>query len=554
MVTEPPRSCPSPVSRRIDGWFVLAVFALTVLAYFPAVRAGFVWDDDAHVTAPELRSLPGLGRIWSEVGATQQYYPLLHSVFWLEHRLWGDAPLGYHLVNIVLHAGAACLFALTLHRLGVPAARLAALLFALHPVQVESVAWISEQKNTLSLVLYLSAALAFLRFDATRARSAYVFASALFFAALLTKTITATLPAALLVGLWWQRGRLSWRRDVLPLTSWLVAGVGAGLFTAWIEQKVIGAEGASYALTPLQRSLLATRVLWFYLGKLAWPSGLSFVYPRWAIDPGNPLLWCAAAGVVALGFALWILRRRSRAPLAVALVFAGSLLPVLGFLNVYPFIYSFVADHFQYLASLGPIALGAAGLSHLGARLPAWSRGAGAVVLVAALGVLTWHQSRNYRTPETLYRATLRLNPACWMACNNLGKELMAEKARLPEAIACLEEALRLRPDYAEAENNLGLALNQAGRPRDAIPHLAAAIRLKPDSYRTHNNLGIALASSGQAEAALAAFARAAALNPRLPNIQENWAKALRLLGRPAEADVHFARAAELRARSSMPQ
>ena len=194
----------------------------------PALQAGFIWDDDGHVTRTDLRDLSGLYRIWFEFGATQQYYPVLHSAFWLEHLVWGDSPLGYHLLNVLLHASAACLFGVLLRRLAVPGAALAALLFALHPVCVESVAWISEQKNTLSLVFYLCAALAYLRFTERRRGTVYLLATGLFVLALLTKTVTASLPAALLVVFWWQRGRLEWRRDVVPLLPWFALGRGVG--------------------------------------------------------------------------------------------------------------------------------------------------------------------------------------------------------------------------------------------------------------------------------------------------------------------------------------
>ena len=195
---------------------------MAIAAYWPVFRAGFIWDDDAHVTRAELQSLHGLWRIWFDLGSTQQYYPVLHGAFWLEHRLWGDAPLGYHLANVLFHATSACLFALALRRLAAPGAWFAGFLFALHPVCVESVAWISEQKNTLSLVFYLLAAHAYLHFDARRARGQrggaglYLLATGLFLLSLLSKTVTATLPAALLVVAWWRRGRLSWKGDLLP--------------------------------------------------------------------------------------------------------------------------------------------------------------------------------------------------------------------------------------------------------------------------------------------------------------------------------------------------
>lgn len=529
-----------PTTRGLPAWHLAALFAVLLVVYFPSLRGGFVWDDERHVTEPALRSLSGLARIWFEPGATQQYYPILHSAFWLEHRLWGDATFGYHLASLMQHALAATLFALVLRRLAVPGATLAAWLFALHPIHVESVAWISEQKNTLSAVFYLSAALAYLHFDASRRAATYRAALAFFLLALLTKTVTATLPAALLVVLWWRRGRLDWRRDVVPLVPWLTLGAVAGLGTAWLERALIGAEGSAFDLTRLERALLAPKVVWFYLGQLFWPANLTFIYPRWHLEPAQLVTWLPLLGIIGFMVVLWHLP--SRAPLAAALLFIGSLFPVLGFLNVYPFQYSFVADHFQYLASLPVIAAAAAGLTLVSAARPA----GGAIAV--GLAALSWQQSPMYRDVQTLYRTTIARNPACWMAHNNLGRELLAHKTTQAEAIACFERALALRPAYWEARNNLGLALAQTGRPHAAIPHLEAARQLRPHATEVHNNLGIALARSGRPSDAIEAFRHAAALNPTLPNIQENWAKALLLLGRRAEADARFALAARLRA------
>ena len=197
--------------------FVVALSIAVLIVYQPVWNGGFLWDDAAHVTRADLRSWQGLWSIWSAPQATQQYYPLTHSFFWLQHRLWGDVPSGYHLANIVLHAAAASLVGLILYRLAVPGAYLAAAIFALHPVQVESVAWIAEIKNTLSAVFYLGAAIAWLRYRKDENLAAYVLALGLFILALCSKTVTATLPAALLLIEWWRRGQLEWRRDVLPL-------------------------------------------------------------------------------------------------------------------------------------------------------------------------------------------------------------------------------------------------------------------------------------------------------------------------------------------------
>lgn len=527
------------------GWLWAGIFVTVLLAYLPALSGGILWDDAGHVTRLDLRSWDGLLRIWFEFGATQQYYPLLHSAFWAEHFLWGDATLGYHLVNVLQHAAAACLFGTLLRRLGVPGAWFAALLFALHPVCAESVAWISEQKNTLSAVFYLGAALAYLRFDPLRSSGSYALATGLFLLALLTKTVTATLPAALLVVLWWRRGRLEWRRDVGPLLPWFVLGAVSGLVTAHFERTLIGAQGADFNLSWIERGLLAGRIFWFYLGKLAWPAQLAFVYPRWTVDPAQVWQWLfsAAALLLLAGLVWW--QRRQRGPLAAALLFAGALFPVLGFVNVYPFIFSFVADHFQYLASLPVFALAAAGLVRISAPLPGRSRRAGGLALLALLGILTWNQSENYRDAFTLYQATLRLNPACWMAHNNLAITL-ATAGRVEEAVPHLEAALKLRPDYAEAENNLGDDLLQLHRPAEAVPHFERAIQIQPGYAIAHCNLGLALAALRRPAEAIPRFATAVRLDPVYAQAELNWGISLMLTNRTAAALPHFARAVAL--------
>jgi len=572
----------------------LLVFA-TLIVYQPALHGDLLWDDAGHVTAPALQPLAGLHRIWFEVGATQQYYPLLHTAFWIEHRLWGDAVLGYHLLNVLLHATSACLFAgllmrLGRHRLRAPgiaandtaaaqinaAAWLAAFLFAVHPVCIESVAWISEQKNTLSTVFYLASALAYLEFDARRRPAAtpttagrsqptgshrfYVLATLLFVLALLTKTVTATLPAALLVVIWWQRTRLAWHRDVLPLVPWLAVGVAVGLFTARFEHDVIGASGADFGLNALQRGLLAGRVFWFYLGKLVWPANLIFIYPHWQIDATNAVQWAFPLAAVALFVALLAVAARgparlqpaARAGLAAALLFAGTLFPVLGFFNVFPFLYSYVADHFQYLASLPVFALAAAGLmgnaptvARIGRRLRV---GIGVAVLVV-LAALSRGQAGMYRNASTLYETTLARNPACWMAHNNLAI-ILASSGHVSEAVPHLEAALRLKPDYAPAENNLGDDLMQLGRVAEAIPHFERALRLQPNYAFAHRNLGMALAMTNHVDDAVAHFARAVAIDPAYAEAELDWAVGLTQTGNAPAALSHFERAVLLAPRS----
>ncbi len=519
------------------GVLFAVVLAATMVAYGPALTGEFLWDDAGHVTRPDLRSWAGLARIWFEVGATQQYYPLLHSAFWVEHRLWGDATLGYHAVNVLWHATSACLLVGLLRRLAVPGALLAGLIFALHPVMVESVAWIAEQKNTLSTVFYLAAARAWLRFEDERRPGRYAVATLWFVAALLTTTVTATLPAALLVVAWWRRGRLAWRTDVAPLAPWLALGIAAGLGTAWVEATQIGASGDDYALGPVERVLLAGRVGWFYLGKLVWPADLTFFYPRWTIDAAAAWQWLfpvATVGMLAAGVG-W--SRRDRGPLAAVLLFGGTLVPVLGFVNVYPFVFSYVADHFQYLASLGMIAFLAALAVRGFARLT-WPRWSGPVVATGELlllGDLTWRQSGMYRDVFALYETTLARNPASWVAHLNLGTAL-DEIGRTDEGRSHVQRALALKPDRPEILNSLGNLLNRLGRADEARPLLERAVQLQPRFAAAHNTLGATLMALREADAGMAAFRRALELNPRLTQARVNLGWALANAGRPAEA------------------
>jgi len=530
-------------SRDLANWALL--FCATLAAYGPALAGGVLWDDDAHITKPALQSLQGLWRIWFDLGATQQYYPLLHTAFWMEHQMWGDSVLGYHLVNVALHAGSACLVVLIMRRLAVRGAWLGGFLFALHPVCVEAVAWISEQKSTLSAIFYLGAAFAYLHFDRSRRRSLYGIALALFVMALLSKTVTATLPAVLLVVFWWQRGRIEWKRDVLPLLPWFAAGVAAGLFTAWVERTYIGAQGMDFSLTLLQRILLAGRVLCFYAWKVLWPVNLIFTYPHWNIDTRVWWQYLFPLGVLALFIGLCFAARYRRGPLAGFMIFAGTLFPALGFLNVYPFVYSYVADHFQYLAMLGILIPLASSLSLTMART-SWER-AGRVAIPLVLGLLTWRQSGMYRDGETLYRETLARNPASWMARNNLGA-VLAQTGRVPEAIADYEAALQLKPDYAQAHSNLASALlHIPGRAQDAIGQYEVALRLRPDSAELHGNLGTALLQiPGRLADAIVQYETALRMKPDSAEAHFNLAGALSQAGRLAEAIPEYETALRL--------
>jgi len=572
----------TPDRPRADFSWALIVAAVFI-AYLPAMNGSLLWDDVSHITRPDLQSLGGLWRIWTELGATQQYYPLLHSAFWVEHTLWGDSMLGYHVANVTLHAAAAVLLVLVLRHLAIRGALFAGLVFALHPVCVESVAWVSEQKNTLSAVFYLASALVYLRFagtglkpcatDATQATALlpadvaqpfkavhYWIAFALFICALLTKSVTATLPAALLVVLWWQRGRLDWRRDVVPLVPWLAVAVAAGIFTAWVEHQVIGAKGGAFELTLLERMLLAGRIIFFYLSKLFWPGNLMFIYPRWAINVALWWQYLFPAGAVAVAIAFASLAwQGQRGPLAGYLFFCGTLVPALGFVNVYPFVFSYVADHFQYLASLGIIVPVASGVTTVAERLTVSQWRAvmmGCAAAVVMLGVLTWERSAVYASTETLFRDTIARNPGAWMAYQNLGTELAAQN-RLPEALEAYEGALQARPDYAGAKDNLVLAhmrladaqADRPGQEAAAIAHYEAVLRLDPDHFRAHYNLGTLLMDIPDRHAeAIAHLEKALAIQPASVEAHVNLGVALAdMPSRKQDAIAHLEAAVSAR-------
>jgi tetratricopeptide (TPR) repeat protein len=546
------------VSRARSWALALALVIVTFVAYAPVWHAGFVWDDDAHVTQNlTLRSVDGLRQIWFEPQASQQYYPLQLTSYWIEYHLWGLQPLGYHLVNVLLHALNAVLLWRVLQRLGISGAWLAAAIFAVHPVEVESVAWVSERKNVLSGAFYLLAMLAYFRFrpltGAGKTDSPdwrfYPLVIVLSLGALLSKTVTCSLPAVIILLTWWKNGRVE-KRDIWVLTPLFILGAGLGLATAWLEKHHAGAAGADWSLSILQRCLLAGRTLWFYVGKLVWPHQFTFIYPRWEIDASVWWQYLFSFAAVVVLVALWVLRRRiGEGPLVAALAFGGALLPALGFVDVFPFRYSYVADHFQYLAGVGVIVL----IATAGARLCARTgqpgkiiATAGAPILILALGTLTWKQACVYRDSESLWQDTIAKNPNAWVAHDNLGSALM-QSGKLDEAIHHYEQALRLKPDYAEAHYALGIALMLAGRVPEAIAYYEQALRLDPDYAEAHNNLGVVLKDRGKVPEAIMHYEQALRLNPDYAEAHNNLGVVLEDQGKVPEAITHYEQALRIK-------
>jgi tetratricopeptide (TPR) repeat protein len=443
-----------------------------------------------------------------------------------------------------------------LQRLGISGAWLAAAIFAVHPVEVESVAWISERKNVLSGAFYFLAMLAYFRFRPLTGAGKtdppdwrfYPLVIVLFLCALLSKTVTCSLPAVLVLLTWWKNGRVV-RRDAWALTPLFILGAGLGLATAWLEKHHAGAAGADWSLSVVQRCLLAGRTLWFYVGKLIWPHQFSFMYPRWEIDPGMWWQYLFSFAAVVVLVALWVLRQRiGKGPLVAALVFAGTLVPALGFFDLFPFRYSYVADHFQYLAGVALIVLAATAGAKICERTERLGHQIGAAVGATALmmlGLLTLEQACSFKNGETLWRHALASCPNSWGPHFFWGT-MLQESGRLSEAVDQFDQAVQLNPDAYDARNHLGDALLRAGRTEDAILQYVQTLRIKPDNAKAHDNLGTALLFQGNVQDAISHYEQALRIKPDLASAHYNLGYALVQAGRVQDGIGHYEQALQL--------
>ncbi len=521
------------------------ILLLTCAAYIPAMRGGFVWDDRDHLLRNPAVHAQNPVRIWNEPFLSFEYYPVTWTSYWLENRLWGSQrATGYHVVNVLVHACSAMLVWRVLLRLAIPAALPVALVFALHPVNVESVAWITQRKNVLSMFFMVAAVLAHLRYE-DRKRAAWHWCGvALFALAMLSKAGIIGLPIVLVLIAWWRRGAVTrgdlWR--ALPYCAVAVA------LTLLFQQPVRDANVIGDEVVRddgfLARLAGAGWAVWFYLYKAVLPFNLSFVYPRWRIDPGNPVVYAPGVALVAMLALCWRMRRRWGRPCLMALIYFVVMVgPALGFADFYYLRYSFVADHYQYYAIVGAIALIVpavlAFLRRYEAALP------GAVVLIAGCGVLTFLQATPYRTSFTLWRDTLRKNPGAWLAHHNLGN-LYRDDGRNHKAIYHLERAVGLKPDMDVGHYNLGCALDAIGRHTDAIDQLNRAIELKATFAEAYSSLGLALRNADRVDEAIAQFHKAIEVQPDLLPAHVNLANALRDLGRLDDAVARLEHAIRL--------
>ncbi len=593
----PPSASPAPAGGRGPTRpRVLAVLALGLLvfgSYFPAFLAGFVWDDEAFTEAAAVRELSGLWRIWSSPRAIENeghYWPLVYTTFWLEHKLWGFAPAGYHAVNVALHLANTLLLWRLAGRLAVPGAWLLAAVFAVHPLHVESVAWVIERKDLLSGLFYLAAFLAFVRFTeeslpdpgggaASDGGPAFTEggsfgeggafretwrlpgrrghglparrgspwkhwfrALALFVLAMLSKSIAVTLPAALVIVQWWKRGRVT-GPDLLRIAPFFAVGLAVTIADLSLYQ---AREPLSLGYSVVERLLIAAHALWFYAGKLLWPADLIVIYPHWEVSAADPLAWGWVAASAAAAAALWLLRRRvGRGPLAGALFFAVTLSPVLGFVDYGYMQFSFVADRFQYLAGIGVMAVLVGAAAHGAGRLPeGWRKGAGgaAAAVLVLLGALTWRQSEIYRDEVTFFTWVVSHNPAARGAQGNLGTALL-EARRPEEALAAMLVALEQDPADVKALANAGAALVRTGRLEEAEERLRHALTLDPRHTIALQNLGESLRKQGRFEEALEYYRAAMETDAGNAMPHAGMGDALFRLGRYEESLRSFDRA-----------
>ena len=542
----------------------VALGLLVGVSYLPAMLwGGFVWDDNLCIKTDPVREVSGLWQIWFSPGAIENeghYWPLVYTTFWIEHKLWGFDPTGYHIVNVLLHLANTLLLWHLLRRLAVPGAWMVAAVFAVHPLHVESVAWVIERKDVLSGLFYLGAALAWVRFVEQPRPQRYAWSLALYAMALLSKSIAVTLPVSLLIWHWWKQDRVT-STDLLRLAPFFAVGLAItiGDLSFYQSERTLSLD---YSL--IERMLIAAHALWFYAGKLLWPTDLAVIYPRWDIRVADPFAWGYLGAAIALVMALWHFRLQiGRGPLVGALFFAVTLSPALGFVDHNYMKYSFVADRFQYLAGIGVMSVVIGAVTHGVRCFPGlWQKGVLGVAAVAlvALGMLTWRQASIYRDEETFNRHIITLNPQARNAHRHLSKALY-NQGRYEEALDAARVAVEQRPDYSKTQATLGEVLTALGRYEEAEKALRRAIALKheeaekalrraialnPQARNVHRHLGKVLYNQGRYEEALDAYYVAVAQRPDDAELHINLSAILSQLGRYEETETHLRRAIAL--------
>ncbi len=525
----------STVRNTLGGGALLV--ALVLAAYWPALTGQFVWDDELLVLKnPLVLGQANLGTVWFHTD-----FSLTSVALWLQWLLWGNNPVGFHIVNVLLHAGSCLLLWRVLKRLAIPGAWLAAALFAVHPVGAASVAWISEMKNTLSLVFCLASFGFFLRAEtepagARRGKIFYSLALAAFLLALLSKTSTAMLPVVLLLCAWWQRGRIT-RRDCLRAAPFFLIALLLGCATVWFQVQVMKSGDPVQTENFFGRLAAAGRAVWFYFGKDILPLELSMIYPRWTVQAKNAAAYLPAVLWGALLATCWWLRSRdwARGALFALGGFTVLLFPVLGFLSMDYLVISRVSDHLQYLPLIAVIALAAAALAR---GLPGQFFWSVAVMLVLGLAAMTFQRAEILSRNDSLWRDTLEKNPESFTAHNNVGCILAAQN-KVAEAIPHFEQTLKYNPKNAGAHANLARAFSMQRRFAEAEEHFRAALRLKPASADVQQSCAAALLEQGRVAEALPHLREAVRLAPRV-ELRLRFAGLLHQTGNYSEAVAQY--------------
>ena len=556
ITTDPGTASPAGTARQ-----AVLLLAVTALAYLPVLNAGFIWNDDDLTEILALIDRGGLSAVWFSSEAFN-YWPMTWTSYWIEHQVFGTDPASglpyptsYHVVNVLLHAAASLLLWRVLARLEIPAAWLVAAVFAVHPVNVESVAWITQRKNVLAMVFYLVALCQFLEFEQTSRPTRYLAALGAFLLAMLSKGAVVAMPLLLLLLAWWRRGRVT-RSDLVRSLPFLAVAVVMSAAEIWFQQvKAIGGETIRDAGIA-ERVMATGPIAWFYLQKALLPLELAFVYPLWQFDPSNALQWLPLfAGLGVLGVLAWATRAGlPRGPLAAVLYTLLSLGPVLGLVDIYFFRYSLVADHYLYVAMPGIIALIIGGAAQL-ARIRHVDQLTLRVVSIGLLTVLvglTWQRVGIYQSPQRLWHDTLARNPGCWLAHNQLAN-LVKSSQKVDDARGHYLSALELierqfghgHVETARVHNNLGMLLGQASRGAaspdlmpQAITHLETACRIDPDRGEYVESLAGVLQEQGRLDRAIG---RLREFVRRHPHDRSAWtvlANCLEDAGRRAEADA----------------
>ena len=516
---------------------ILCLSLLVAISYSPTLDAEFIWDDSIFVDEPLIQQWSGIWSIWLSPRDIREghYWPVVYSSFWLEEKLWGFEPAGYHAVNVLLHLANCLLVWILMVRLNVTGAWAVAAVFAVHPLHVDSVAWIIERKDLLSALFYFAAALAWIRYVDARRPSLYCGALVFFGLALLSKSIAVTLPVALLIWHAWRRGRVD-RADWLRLGPIFAVAI---LITAADLSFYQSREPLDLGYSVIERALIAARALFFYCWKLLWPTELAVIYPHWNVDAFDPVSWAFLIGAVAVPAVLWAIRRRiGTGPLVGASYFAVTLAPVLGFVDYGFMQFSFVAERFQYLAGIGVLAVVVSAMAHAAGRPQGWSRiavHAGGAIVLALLAVKTWSQAQVYRDATTFFQHILSLNPNARDAHLNLADALVA-KGRFDDSLAAARIAIEQRPDHANAHHVLGRALAGLKRFDEAEDAFSKARELAPLDATIVHNTGQMFREAGRHEDAVEKFREALEIQPDLAVARGAMGVSLNALGRYEEA------------------